>query len=384
MFPKNPMLFLCSPPSLLLLLLLCPFTLVNGIRVFFDGDGSFLSFSEKVVKVGETYGELPRVNKTGFNLEGWYSEKAGGDRIEETTVVTQRYDHYVYARLKPKVITVIFNPMGGVVDTISKEVSHKELYGPLPTPKREMNNFIEWRTNSDAVVNENTVVTLLVDHILYAAWESNTVSFVIGNGTVLEIVFRYDEEIAYPTEPRRDGYVFNGWDKNITKANGMDVTITALWSEKGETKKSKGNAATIALVVVFIVILVVIVVLLVKFLFHMLNKGTMKYEKREISYESDEEDSDVRASGTHQALLDTEEGYNRHQRGYKRGSRESGDDDGDDDDGKGERSYDRKGGERGRKYKYNRSRNYDRKGGKDYDRDGDNEDNRSDDDDDEE
>ena len=364
MIPRASMIFWGS-------LLLCASTLVSGIRVFFDADGCYLSFSDKVVKVGEAYGELPVVNETGYEFEGWYSEKDGGDKIVNTTIVTQKYDHYIYAHLVPKTIIVLFDPMGGYVENISKEVLYKNQYGTLPEPKRESDKFIGWRTLDNAVVTNKTIVVNLKHHILKAAWGNNTVSFIIGNGTVLSAVVRYDEDIVYPTDPERDGYTFKGWDRKVAMTDGMDVKIIALWSENGSPQKQKGNEVTIALGIVFTVVLIGIIALLSVVLFRMMRKDTLKYERRELKYEDEEDDEeddpDERTSGNPQGLYKPKADYGRRRSGYERDSKRSGygdddDDDEDNEDGeKGGRSYARKGGRRGRELNYNRSQNYDRK-----------------------
>ena len=42
-------------------------------------------------------------------------------------------------------------------------------------------------------------------------------------------IFQYKESVKYPENPVREGYTFNGWDKEISIMPAEDVTITAQW-----------------------------------------------------------------------------------------------------------------------------------------------------------
>lgn len=71
------------------------------------------------------------------------------------------------------------------------------------------------------------------DLTITALWSvSNyTVSFDLGNGTVIEEIVPYNRVIEYPKDVDREGYIFNQWDKNVTFMPAENITITALWTE---------------------------------------------------------------------------------------------------------------------------------------------------------
>ena len=70
--------------------------------------------------------------------------------------------------------TVTFDPNGGTLneDETSKSVMPGDAYGALPTPTRDSHHFSGWYTApvGGTKVDENTVVTELDDHTLYAHW----------------------------------------------------------------------------------------------------------------------------------------------------------------------------------------------------------------------
>lgn len=70
---------------------------------------------------------------------------------------------------------------------------------------------------------------------LYAKWEINsyTLTFDTDGGSPVEsITQNYDTEIEVPQEPKKDGFVFAGWDTEIpTTMPAKSMTIKALWDE---------------------------------------------------------------------------------------------------------------------------------------------------------
>ena len=67
--------------------------------VTFDPNGGTLVDGEqsKSVQRNGTYGTLPVPKRTGYRFDGWFTERDGGTKAEETTVVTTGEDHTLYA-----------------------------------------------------------------------------------------------------------------------------------------------------------------------------------------------------------------------------------------------------------------------------------------------
>jgi len=73
----------------------------NEYIVTFDPNEGTLSEgveNTKTVVFGEYYGELPVPVKTGSSFRGWYTERTGGQRVTEDTVVDTYKDHTLYAQ----------------------------------------------------------------------------------------------------------------------------------------------------------------------------------------------------------------------------------------------------------------------------------------------
>ena len=88
------------------------------IVVTFDPQGGTVDLETKEVTVGLKYGVLPTPSKKDSNFDGWYTEKFGGNKITEDTIVSNTGNHTLYARWEepvasPKTVTVTFNPQSG-------------------------------------------------------------------------------------------------------------------------------------------------------------------------------------------------------------------------------------------------------------------------------
>ena len=67
--------------------------------VTFDPNGGTLNEDEKSKSVmpGDAYGALPTPTRDSHHFSGWYTERVGGMKVDETTVVTELEDHTLYA-----------------------------------------------------------------------------------------------------------------------------------------------------------------------------------------------------------------------------------------------------------------------------------------------
>ena len=78
--------------------------------------------------------------------------------------------------------------------------------------------------------------------MLYPAWNTNkyTITFdTAGGSEVAPITQDYNTQITAPANPTREGYAFNGWDKEIPQTMPAEnITITAQWKD---TEKPTGE-----------------------------------------------------------------------------------------------------------------------------------------------
>ena len=72
---------------------------IPAATVTFDPNGGTLNEGEesKTVQCSEPYGTLPTPTRTSYRFDGWFTERDGGEKVEETTVVSIRGNHTLYA-----------------------------------------------------------------------------------------------------------------------------------------------------------------------------------------------------------------------------------------------------------------------------------------------
>ena len=63
------------------------------VDVTLDACGGVLDEDEVTVIFGNTYGELPEPTREGYEFDGWYTEKDGGELVEAGTEVSDKAAH---------------------------------------------------------------------------------------------------------------------------------------------------------------------------------------------------------------------------------------------------------------------------------------------------
>ena len=72
---------------------------IPSVTVTFDPNGGTLNAGEesKPVQPDSPYGSLPTPTRVNYRFDGWFTEKDGGTKVEETTVMSSRAAHTLYA-----------------------------------------------------------------------------------------------------------------------------------------------------------------------------------------------------------------------------------------------------------------------------------------------
>ena len=72
---------------------------ISAVKVTFDPNGGTLNAGEesKLVQPGSPYGSLPTPTRADYRFDGWFTEKDGGTKVEETTIMSSRAAHTLYA-----------------------------------------------------------------------------------------------------------------------------------------------------------------------------------------------------------------------------------------------------------------------------------------------
>ena len=148
------------------------------ITVTFNPNGGTTTEAYRHVYSGATFGGAFRMpTRQGYIFEGWFTAVEGGTRVIGTQTVTQTNSFTLFARwrLAPvQRITVTFNPMGGNVTELTREVTIGDTFGgAFRMPHRPGYVFEGWfttPTTGGARVLGTQRVTQNVDFTLFARW----------------------------------------------------------------------------------------------------------------------------------------------------------------------------------------------------------------------
>ena len=213
---------------------------------------------------GET---IPEVERTGYDLESWNTEKNGsGDKIELADLETHKFtagtNAVLYAQWKPAAdqttATVTFDSNGGATEAnpATKTVVSGQSIGEGNLPKeptKDKYKFDSWNPEKNGSGTEFTEYSAVNGDItVYAQWipaddqTSYTVTFDNGNQTgatpanpVTKKVVDGDSigEENMPAYPTVDGYYCTGWktadgdDFTGTTTVNADIIVYAQWAE---------------------------------------------------------------------------------------------------------------------------------------------------------
>lgn len=223
----------------------------TGIRVSFDPGVGSVTADDIYVTYNSPYARgssLPIGTRESYEFAGWYTEEAGGHRVDPDTIVDIEDDHVLHARWRGKAFTVTFETgeTAGIRDT--KTVYYDDYYGGLPTPTKYGCKFEGWYTDQtgDEKIEPTTKVLITEDQKLYARWSKKIclVTYELDGGTNdtrNPITYTMSDNTLKLYDPYRLGYKFAGWyvgPKKLAKekitqiSRGMaeDITLYAKWT----------------------------------------------------------------------------------------------------------------------------------------------------------
>ena len=118
----------------------------NASKINFDLCGGSCDTKYIIKSFGDIYGTLPTPKREGYKFDGWYSEKngKGSKYTSDMKYWGNREEVTWYANWKVDGSKINFDPCGGSCDTKYIIRSFGDVYGTLPTPKREGYKFDGW------------------------------------------------------------------------------------------------------------------------------------------------------------------------------------------------------------------------------------------------
>ena len=191
--------------------------------------------ADKIVERGKAYGVLPSIEREGYTLIGWFTDKTNGTKIEYNTVFTGNNDITLYAHWEEVInsYTVTFNSNGGSAIDSQNIIEGNYVIQPN-NPTKTGYTFVKWQLNGNDY-DFNTAVTGNIT--LTAVWTINqyTVTFNSNGGSnVASQTINYNGKATKPADPTKTGYTFNEWQLNgnaydFNTPITRDITLVALW-----------------------------------------------------------------------------------------------------------------------------------------------------------
>ena len=121
--------------------------------------------------------------------------------------------------------TVTFMDDGNVIKSESLSPGSTIVYPDEPT--KTGHTFGGWDSSVTEMPEHDITINATYTKNKYMV----TFNFINGVSPDVRTLF-FNETIAYPNTPVKDGFTFNGWDKIVTTVPAENITITAQWTEK--------------------------------------------------------------------------------------------------------------------------------------------------------
>ena len=239
----------------------------NDYSIAFHANGGTGEMEPQDAVYGKALALAPNgFSRTGYNFGGWKAadgvEYADGATVSNLTTIAGAAAP-LYAVWNPVEYDLSFDADGGTGDTAARTVSYDSPYGDLPSPTRPGYEFVGWFDENGSEVTKDTRVKSTNAVTVKARWTPVAYNVVFdangGEGwkEPFEIICRYDDEFALPTETFvRAGYTLDGWDcggtnyvcgaivSNLTTAADGRVTFAAQWKPVVYNVVFDGNGGT--------------------------------------------------------------------------------------------------------------------------------------------
>ena len=184
---------------------------INKYNVVFTVDGE--EYSKASLEYGSEISVPDAPTKTGYTFGGW-----------TTDATVPAHDVTYDATFNVNSYNVIFNADNGTENTVFTLEYGSAITAP-DAPEKEGYTFAGWTPSVDGA-------TVPANDITFTAnWQVNSykLSFVV-DGVASESNVDFGSAITLPAAPTKDGYVFDGWTPAVALTMpAEDVTYTATW-----------------------------------------------------------------------------------------------------------------------------------------------------------
>ena len=200
--------------------------------VTFDPNGGVCATTGGVFAVGGAYKPLPKAAREGYDFDGWFTARDGGDRLSGASEVTAQEYRTLYAHWTLVEQVVTFWPHGGSCATSNRIYTVGANYGWLPEATREGIAFADW---FDAFTGERVEtsdeVSVARFRMLYARWgtvaeAAKVAAYTADAGTgTCTVRFQGRAGVTYDLQ-RRQKMESGAWTAVASKVADADGDIT--------------------------------------------------------------------------------------------------------------------------------------------------------------
>ncbi len=216
----------------------------NASKINFDPCGGSCDTKYIIKSFGDIYGTLPTPKREGYKFDGWYSEKngKGSKYTSDMKYWGNREEVTWYANWKVDGSKINLDPCGGSCDTKYIIRSFGDVYGTLPTPKREGYKFDGWYSEKNGKGSKYTSDMKYWGNreevTWYANWKADGSKINLdpcgGSCDTKYIIRSFGDVYGTLPTPKREGYKFDGW---YSEKNGKGSKYTSdmkYWGDREE------------------------------------------------------------------------------------------------------------------------------------------------------
>ena len=221
-------------------------------QVSFITDDDSITIPKQAVTYPASAAEPTGLSKTGYTLDGWYTDKDCRTAYDFSSKVTG--DITLYAKWNINSYTVSFDSNGGS-SVATQSVNYNTSATKPADPSMTGYTFAGWFTDKKCTTAYDFSSKVTGDITLYAKWNINSykVSFDSNGGSsVAAQSVNYNTSVSKPADPSMTGYTFAGWftdkeGKNAydfsSKVTG-DITLYAKWNINSCTVSFDSNGGS--------------------------------------------------------------------------------------------------------------------------------------------